>query len=115
MWKARLQGLADKYRLKVHVSHFPPGTSKWNKIEHGLFSFITINWRGRPLRTCQTVVNLIGNTTTRQGLIVRAALDRGSYPIGQRVPEADMRLLKLERDTFHGDWNYSLLPRRLAR
>ena len=115
VWKARLQDLADKYRLKVHVSHFPPGTSKWNKIEHRLFSFITINWRGRPLRTYRTVVNLIGNTTTRAGLIVRAALDRGSYPIGKRVSEAEMRLLKIERDAFHGDWNYSLLPRTLHR
>jgi len=111
VWKARLQDLADKYRLKVNVSHFPPGTSKWNKIEHRLFSFITINWRGRPLRSYETVVNLIGNTTTRAGLIVRAALDRGSYPIGQRVSESDMRLLKIKRDAFHGDWNYSLLPR----
>ncbi len=91
------------------------GTSKWNKIEHRLFSFITINWRGRPLRTYETVVNLIGNTTTRMGLIVRAALDRGSYPTGKRVSEKDMRLLNLKRDPFHGDWNYSLLPRALDK
>jgi len=115
VWKAQLQALADKYRLTVHVSHFPPGTSKWNKIEHRLFSFITINWRGRPLRTYETVVNLIGNTTTRMGLIVRAALDRGSYPTGKRVSEKDMRLLNLKRDPFHGDWNYSLLPRALDK
>jgi transposase len=111
VWKARLQAFADKYRLRVHVSHFPPGTSKWNKIEHRLFSFITINWRGRPLRTYETVVNLIGNTTTKAGLVVRAALDQGSYPIGQKVSESDMRLLRIVREEFHGDWNYSILPR----
>jgi len=111
VWKARLQDFADKYRLRVHVSHFPPGTSKWNKIEHRLFSFITINWRGRPLRTYETVVNLIGNTTTRAGLIVRAALDQGSYPTGQKVSESDMKLLRIVREEFHGDWNYSILPR----
>ena len=115
VWKAQLQEFADRYQLKVNVSHFPPGTSKWNKIEHRLFSFITINWRGRPLRTYETVVNLIGNTTTRKGLIVRAALDRGSYPIGKRVSEKDMLLLKLERNAFHGDWNYALLPRTLDK
>lgn len=111
VWKARLQDFADKYRLRVHVSHFPPGTSKWNKIEHRLFSYITINWRGRPLRTYETVVNLIGNTTTRAGLVVRSALDQGSYPIGQKVSESDMRRLNIVRDDFHGDWNYTLVPR----
>lgn len=111
VWKARLQDFADKYQMRVHVSHFPPGTSKWNKIEHRLFSYITIHWRGRPLRTYETVVNLIGNTTTRAGLVVRSALDQNSYPIGQKVSESDMRRLNISRDNFQGDWNYSLLPR----
>ena len=79
VWKAELQRLADKIGLSIHVSHFPPGTSKWNKIEHRLFSFTTINWRGRPLRSYETVVNLIGNTTNRGGLVVRARLDRRSF------------------------------------
>lgn len=111
VWKFELQKLADKLKLTIHVSHFPPGTSKWNKIEHRLFSFITINWRGRPLRTYETIVSLIGNTTNSAGLVVRAALDRRRYPIGQRVTPQQMLELKLERAEFHGDWNYSIVPR----
>jgi hypothetical protein len=111
VWKAELQRLADKHRIAVHVSHFPPGTSKWNKVEHRLFSFISINWRGRPLRTYETVVNLIGNTTNRGGLVVRAKLDTRRYPIGKRVSDKEMRLLRIEEDPFHGDWNYTLHPR----
>ena len=111
MWKAELQRLADKIGRSIHVSHFPPGTSKWNKIEHRVFSFITMNWRGRPLRTFETVVSLIGNTTTRAGLVVRAAIDRRSYPIGKKVSLEELRALKIERDAFHGDWNYVIRPR----
>ena len=111
VWKAELQRVADKLDMPIHVSHFPPGTSKWNKIEHRLFSFITMNWRGRPLRTFETVVSLIGNTTTRAGLVVRAALDQRKYPIGRRVSPKDMLALKIERDAFHGDWNYVIHPR----
>jgi hypothetical protein len=111
VWKAELQRLADKYRLAIHVSHFPPGTSKWNKIEHRLFSFITMNWRGRPLRTYETVVNLIGNTTTRAGLVVRATVDHRKYPTGKRVSKSEMKALSIERDAFHGDWNYVIRPR----
>jgi hypothetical protein len=111
VWKAELQRVADKLDMPIHVSHFPPGTSKWNKIEHRLFSFITMNWRGRPLRTFETVVSLIGNTTTRAGLVVRATLDQRKYPIGKRVSPKEMRALKIERDTFHGDWNYIIHPR----
>ena len=111
VWKAELQRVADKLAIPIHVSHFPPGTSKWNKIEHRLFSFITMNWRGRPLRTFETVVSLIGNTTTRAGLVVRAALDQRKYPIGRRVSPKDMLALKIERDAFHGDWNYVIHPR----
>lgn len=114
VWKAELQLLADKLNLALHVSHFPPGTSKWNKVEHRLFSFITINWRGRPLRTYETVVNLIGNTTTKAGLVVRAALDRRNYPIGKKVSDKDMSSLRIERSQFHGDWNYTIRPREDA-
>ena len=110
-WKYQLQKLADKLDLSFRVSHFPPGTSKWNKIEHRLFSFISINWRGRPLRTYETIVNLIGKTTHRGGLVVRAQLDRGSYPTGVRISEKDMATLNIERDDFHGDWNYVIRPR----
>ena len=112
VWKHQLQGLADKLGLTIHVSHFPPGTSKWNKVEHRLFSFISINWRGRPLRSYETVINLISNTTNRGGLVVRARLDRRRYPTGKKVSAADLRALNIERDDFHGDWNYVIKPRR---
>ena len=110
-WKAEFQRLSDKIGLSIHVSHFPPGTSKWNKIEHRLFSFITMNWRGRPLRTFETVVSLIGNTTTSAGLVVRAAIDRRNYPTGMKVSLKELRSLNIERDAFHGDWNYVIRPR----
>jgi hypothetical protein len=112
VWKHELQRLADKLDLSVHVSHFPPGTSKWNKIEHRLFSFISMNWRGRPLRSYETIVNLIGNTTNRGGLIVCARLDRRKYPIGKKVSRKQLRELNIERDDFHGDWNYVIRPRK---
>ena len=112
VWKAELQRLADKLDISIRVSHFPPGTSKWNKIEHRLFSFITMNWRGRPLRSYETVVSLIGNTTNRGGLVGRARLDRRKYPTGRKVSAKDMRALKIERDDFHGDWNYVIRPRK---
>jgi hypothetical protein len=111
LWKIELQRLADKLGLSIHVSHFPPGTSKWNKIEHRLFSFITMNWRGRPLRTYETIVNLIGNTTTITGLVVRARVDRRKYPIGKKASAKELRSLNIERDAFHGDWNYVIRPR----
>jgi hypothetical protein len=112
VWKRELQRLADKLAMSIHVSHFPPGTSKWNKVEHRLFSFISINWRGRPLRTFETVVSLIGNTTNRGGLVVRARLDRRRYPTGKRVSKQELRELKIERHDFHGDWNYIIRPRK---
>ena len=111
VWKLELRRLADQYKLSIHVSHFPPGTSKWNKIEHRLFSFISINWRGRPLRIFGTVVSLIGNTTTSKGLVVRAKLDRRSFPKGRKVSRKELRALTIERDVFHGDWNYVVRPR----
>jgi hypothetical protein len=102
VWKHQLQRIADKLDLVIHVSHFPPGTSKWNKVEHRLFSFISINWRGRPLRSYETVINLISNTTNRGGLVVRARLDRRHYPIGKRVSAAERKGLNIEPDDFHG-------------
>jgi len=110
-WKAGLQRLADDLRLAIHVSHFPPGTSKWNKIEHRLFCHITQNWRGRPLRTFETVVALIGHTRTRTGLRVKAKLDKRRYATGVVITRAEMRGWALHRHVFHGDWNYELRPR----
>ena len=112
VWKQQLQRIADELDLAIHVSHFPPGTSKWNKIEHRLFSFISVNWRGRPLRSYETVINLISNTTNRGGLVVRARLDRRRYPIGKKVSKKELRELNIEPADFHGDWNYVVRPRR---
>ena len=111
VWKAELQDLVDELRMRIVVSHFPPGTSKWNKIEHRLFCHITQNWRGKPLRTWETVVQLIGHTKTEAGLRVKAKLDYGKYPTGVEVSKAQMRAFKLVRNEFHGDWNYELQPR----
>ena len=110
-WKLELQTLADQTRLRVHVSHFPPGTSKWNKIEHRLFCHITENWRGTALRTFETIVDRIGNTRTAAGLRVRAQLDRGRYPTGVKVSKSQMDRLALQPEAFRGEWNYTLLPR----
>lgn len=115
VWKFELQRLADKLSLSIHVSHFPPATSKWNKVEHRLFSFITMNWRGKPLRTYETVVSLIGNTTNGGGLVVKARLDRRRYPTGKKITPKQMRELMIERDDFHGDWNYTIRPRPMAQ
>jgi Rhodopirellula transposase DDE domain len=112
VWKQQLQRLADKLGLAIHVSHFPPVTSKWNKVEHRLFSFISINWRGRPLRTYGTIIDLIGNTTNRGGLVVRALLGCRNYPTGKKVSAKELRELKIERDEFHGDWNYVIRSRK---
>lgn len=112
VWKQQLQRLADTLNLAIHVSHFPPGTSKWNKVEHRLFSFISVNWRGRPLRSYETVINLISNTTNRGGLVVRARLDRRPYPIGKKVSAKELRELNIEKADFHGDWNYIVRPRK---
>jgi transposase len=110
LWKTELQALATELRMSIHVSHFPPGTSKWNKIEHRLFSFITKNWRGKPLIDRATVVQLIGNTTTSSGLTVRAELDERYYEKGITVPNDVLAAVKLERAVFHGEWNYKILP-----
>jgi hypothetical protein len=110
-WKIELAAFAADTGLTVTVAHLPPGTSKWNKIEHRLFSQITLNWRGRPLTSHQVIVDLIANTTTTTGLSVRAVLDTGQYPIGISYSDKDIAALPLVRHDFHGDWNYSLLPR----
>jgi hypothetical protein len=111
LWKWELQKLADETGLEIAVCHLPPGTSKWNKIEHRLFSAISQNWRAKPLVSHEVIVNLIAATTTRTGLRVRSALDRNDYPAGVRVSDADLDTLYLRRDAFHGEWNYALLPR----
>jgi len=112
LWKVSLQDLADDLGIKLFVCHFPPGTSKWNKIEHRLFSFITKNWRARPLVSLEVIVNLIANTTTRTGLTVKAAIDTNRYPIKIKVTEEQIRALNLKRHEFHGEWNYTLSPRK---
>lgn len=112
LWKRELQCFAEESGLRVSVSHLPPGTSKWNKIEHRMFCHITANWRGQPLESREVIVSLIGATTTTKGLRIQAALDAGQYPTGVQVSEAEMTSLWIERSAFHGDWNYPLLPHR---
>lgn len=111
LWKVELQKLADETGLNIHVRHFPPGTSKWNKIEHRLFSYISQNWRGKPLLTRETVVNLIANTTTNAGLKVMAVLDENEYQKGKEVSEEEMALVNIQGDSFHPEWNYTISPR----
>jgi hypothetical protein len=110
LWKLELQRLSDELELEITVCHLPPGTSKWNKIEHRLFSFISLNWRGRPLVDHQTIVQLIATTTTMKGLRVRCALDESEYQKGRKVTDVEMAALNLQRHEFHGDWNYTLIP-----
>jgi Rhodopirellula transposase DDE domain len=115
LWKLELQKFADQTGLYISVCHFPPGTSKWNKIEHRLFSFISSNWRGEPLRDYETVVHLIAKTTTAKGLKVTCRLDRRKYPTGREVSNAQMEHLNLERNKFHGEWNYVIKPNAKTR
>ena len=112
LWKVELQKLANELKIPITVCHLPPGTSKWNKIEHRLFSFITINWRGKPLRSYRTIVQLISATTTDTGLKVRAELDENKYPKGVKVSDLQMAAVNLTRHSFHGDWNYTVSPHR---
>jgi hypothetical protein len=112
LWKKSLQVLADDLGITLSVCHFPPGTSKWNKIEHRLFSFITKNWRGRPLTAYEVIVNLIASTTTKTGLTVRAALDPRRYETGIEVSDEELQQLNIKRARFHGDWNYTIKPRK---
>jgi hypothetical protein len=111
LWKLELQKLADETGLEIWICHLPPGTSKWNKIQDRLFSFISQNWRGKPLVSHQIIVNLIAATTTKTGLRVRAEVDPGKYPKGVKVFNKKVAAIRLERDKFHGEWNYTILPR----
>jgi hypothetical protein len=111
LWKVELQKLSDETGLEIAVCHFPPGTSKWNRIEHRLFSFITMNWRGKPLVSLETIINLIGATTTSTGLEVYARLDQGTYPDKIKVPDAELKAVNLHGDEFHPEWNYRIKPK----
>ena len=110
LWKVELQKLANALKLPITVCHLPPGTSKWNKIEHRLFSFISINWRGKPLRSFKTIVQLIAATTTNTGLTVRAELDKNKYPKGVKISDAQLASIRISPHAFHGDWNYAISP-----
>jgi Rhodopirellula transposase DDE domain len=112
LWKVALQGLADQLDMKLKVCHFPPGTSKWNKIEHRLFSYITSNWRGQPLVSHQAILNLIASTTTKTGLVVQAAMDTNTYQTGIKVSDEEMANLRITPCDFHGNWNYAIAPRK---
>jgi hypothetical protein len=111
LWRIELQALADELRIPIAVCHLPPGTSKWNKIEHRLFSFITLNWRGKPLRSFKTIVQLIAATSTTTELTVRAELDENKYPKGVKTSDAKMAAIQLTRHSFHGDWHYTIAPK----
>jgi hypothetical protein len=111
LWKTELQRLADETGLRIAVCHLPPGTSKWNKIEHRMFAYITQNWRGRPLVSHEVIVNLIGNTTTQTGLHIRAALDPNRYETGKKIKDEVLAEVHIERDRFHAEWNYTIIPR----
>jgi len=113
LWKRELQFLANETGIAITVCHFPPGTSKWNKIEHRMFSYISKNWRGRPLITRETVVQLISNTTTKTGLKIKAILDSNTYEKGIKISDKEFRTLCIEKHAFHGEWNYSVKPQRL--
>ncbi len=115
LWKLELQQLANETGMKIEVCHYPPGTSKWNKIEHRLFCHITRNWRGVPLETHQVVVNLVGSTKTNEGLEVHCWLDEGQYKTGRKVTDDEMQTIRLKRNSFHGDWNYEIQPHRNRR
>ena len=111
LWKLKLQEFADEIGKPIEVCHFPPGTSKWNKIEHRVFCHITSNWRGQPLETHQIVVDLIGSTRTKTGLVVKAKLDAKAYPKGRKVTKAEMQSVNINPSRFHGEWNYVIHPR----
>ena len=115
LWKIELQKLANELKLPITVCHMPPGTSKWNKVEHRLFSFISINWRGKPLRTFRTIVQLIASTTTDAGLKVRAELDQNKYATKVKVSKNELAAINLSRHSFHGDWNYTISPNRKTK
>jgi hypothetical protein len=110
LWKREIQKLSNEIGLSIQICHFPPGTSKWNKIEHQMFSFMSKNWRGRPLDSLGTIVNLISNTTTKKGLKIEAEIDDNEYEKGIKVSDMEMQRLNINRDIFHGEWNYEIMP-----
>lgn len=111
LWRWELQKLADETGLSISVVHFPPGTSEWNKIEHRLFSYISANWRGRPLTSLAVIINLIASTRTKTGLRVRAEPDTGKHPLGVEVPQEDLATIRQRKHRIHGDWDYTIRPR----
>ena len=115
LWKTELQRLADELHLEISVCHFPPGTSKWNKIEHRMFSYISQNWRGKPLVSIETIVNLIGSTKTKKGLTIQTAVDTKEYTKGTKITDEEIEALFLKREQFHGEWNYTLYPNKLLK
>lgn len=112
LWKWELQKLANELKMEIHICHFPPGTSKWNKIEHKMFSFITMNWRGRPLVNLETVINLIGNTKTKKGLSIKVITDKKQYMKGIKISDEDFQLINIKKSKFHGEWNYIIKPKK---
>ena len=110
LWKTELQKFANEIAMSITVCHFPPGTSKWNKIEHRLFSYISQNWRGKPLVSHEVIINLIASTTTKKGLIVKCRLDTNKYPKGIKVSDEEFEALRINRHAFHGEWNYTIKP-----
>ncbi len=108
--KSELQKSADEPDMKFHICHFPPGTSKWNKIGHRMFSYISMNWRGQPLISREVVVNLISNTRTKTGLEIKAGIDQNNYEKGKKISDKEFELISVEKDQFHGDWNYKIIP-----
>jgi len=111
LWKWELQKLSDELKKEIHVCHFPPGTSKWNKIEHRMFSFITMNWRGKPLESLETIINLIGNTKTKNGLSIKVIVDKNKYEKGKKISDEDFSLIHIKKCKFHGEWNYMIKPK----
>jgi len=112
LWKKELQELANETGLSLTVAHYPPATSKWNKIEHRLFSYISINWRAQPLLSLETIIGLISHTTTEEGLTVTAVKDINTYPTGRKVTDEELAALNILRDSFHGEWNYTISPQQ---
>ena len=112
LWKTQLQDFCNEIQIPIVVSHFPPGTSKWNKIEHRLFSFISMNWRGQPLTSFETILNLISSTTTKTGLKVNAEIDLNKYAKGIKITDAQLRMIDISRNEFHGEWNYTINPQK---
>ncbi len=110
LWKWELQKLANKFKIEIYVCHFPPGTSKWNKIEHRMFSYISKNWRGIPLATIETVINLIGSTKTKNGLAIEVVFDKNKYENGKKVSDDNFNSINIKYDRFHGEWNYIIGP-----